>query len=192
MTLTNTSGADLTKLHISLSRQGRRDRDEFEIEDECHSSLAAGASCIIRVFLEAEKGGTRDAMLKISADGSAISEQVLLTANVIDPRANFDPEQLEFESVHVGNSGELRARLENSGSTPLIITGIAIAGEDAADFTQTNDCPNVLVPNAKCSLHVTFKPGGMGLRRAQLTVTDNTRRGKHFVQLSGRSAGKSQ
>ena len=65
-------------------------------------------------------------MLKISADGSAISERALWTANVIDPRADFDPDDLDFDSVHVGNSRELRARLENSGSTPLIITGISI------------------------------------------------------------------
>jgi YVTN family beta-propeller protein len=190
LTLTNTSGADLTKLHISLSKQGRRDRDEFEIENECHSPLAAGASCIIRVFLQAEKGGTQDATIKIS-DDAGLAEQVLLTANVIDPKADFDPDDLDFDSVRVGNSTVRRARLENSGTTPLIITGIAIAGEDAKDFTQTNDCPNVLVPGAKCFFQVSFKPSAKGWRSAQLTVTGNTRRGKHDVRLSGTGAAKS-
>ena len=94
--------------------------------------------------------------MKISADGSAISEQVLLTASVIDPRADFDPDELEFESVHVGNTTTRRARLENSGTTPLILTGLSIQGDDARISRKRMIAPTswFRTRNARCTSHL--------------------------------------
>jgi hypothetical protein len=50
---------------------------------------------------------------------------------------------------------------------------IAIAGPDADDFAQTNDCPTSLAPADRCEIVLTFTPAAPGDRAAALSVIDN-------------------
>jgi hypothetical protein len=64
--------------------------------------------------------------------------------------------------------------LTNGGSTALTITGIALTGADAADFSQTNTCDGSVAALGQCTITVTFTPKAVGTRIAQITITDNS------------------
>ena len=71
-------------------------------------------------------------------------------------------------------SSAVAITLTNSGSSPLTISGIAVAGTDPGDFGQTNNCPvspASLAVNGlhnQCDFHA-----GREARSAAITVTDN-------------------
>jgi hypothetical protein len=64
--------------------------------------------------------------------------------------------------------------LTNGGSTALTITSIALAGADAADFSQTNTCDGSVAALGQCTFTVTFTPKAVGACIAQITITDNS------------------
>jgi hypothetical protein len=78
--------------------------------------------------------------------------------------------------------------LKNTGTASLTIASITVAGTNAADFAQTNNCPATLAVNATCTISVTFTPGATGARAASVTVSDNAPAAPHSVALSGSGA----
>src|SRR5712692_4656566 len=70
----------------------------------------------------------------------------------------------------------MKITLSNIGDAALTPVTIALSGDDPGDFIQTNNCPNSLgyPPSTNfCTITVTFKPVGTGVRDAILTITDN-------------------
>ena len=49
-----------------------------------------------------------------------------------------------------------------------------LAGTNAGDFAQSNNCGGALAASGTCSISVTFTPTATGSRTANLVVTDNT------------------
>jgi len=77
--------------------------------------------------------------------------------------------------------------LSNTGTTPLIISGIAITGSTSY-YSETNNCPastSSLAATKTCTISVTFKPTSTTTENATLTVTDNTSAGTQSVTLTG-------
>jgi hypothetical protein len=77
--------------------------------------------------------------------------------------------------------------LTNSGSAPLQITSITIAGTNAPDFAQTANCQSSLNPGKTCMITVTFTPTATGARTAYVVITDNAVGSPHNVYLVGRA-----
>jgi hypothetical protein len=121
----------------------------------------------------------------IMDNGLGTPQQVDLTGNVIDPVAQFNPTSLSFGSVVVHNSKTLAVQLTNSGQTPLDISNISIGGTDAADYSQTNNCPAILSAAMNCTISVTFDPAAKGARSGMLIFTDNVAKGQSTVALTG-------
>jgi hypothetical protein len=67
----------------------------------------------------------------------------------------------------------------------MTISGIAIMGQDAADFSQTNNCLASLAVGANCQISVTFTPPTAATFNASLAVTDNALGSPQSVPLSG-------
>jgi hypothetical protein len=63
--------------------------------------------------------------------------------------------------------------LTNKGSATVDISGIAITGNDAGDFAETNTCGKSVASGASCFIKVTFKPLVRGKRTADVSVYDN-------------------
>src|SRR5207245_2342370 len=71
------------------------------------------------------------------------------------PAVSLTPASLTFSAQPVGATSPAQsATLKNTGSGPLSITSIAVAG----DFAQTNNCGSTVNPGTSCILNVTFKP----------------------------------
>lgn len=100
---------------------------------------------------------------------------------------------LNFTSQLTGTSSQPAAvTFTNTGTGDLTIAGISIAGANAADFEQTNNCPAVLGPALSCQVTVTFMPSASGARAASLTLSNNASPSPAAVSLTGTGVAPSQ
>jgi hypothetical protein len=89
------------------------------------------------------------------------------------PIVTVSPNPLAFGSQNLLSSVTLNVTVQNLGTAALSITGVAIGGANASDFTVVNNCGTTLAAGATCTLPVTFVPHTLGAKAALLTVTDN-------------------
>jgi hypothetical protein len=112
--------------------------------------------------------------------GSSVSTPPLV------PNAGLSPSTLTFNPQHVGSqSAPQTVTLSNSGNASLSVTTIAVAGTNAGDFNQTNNCGSSVAAGASCTIGVTFTPTTDGSRSGTLTITDNANGSPQSVSLSG-------
>jgi hypothetical protein len=98
------------------------------------------------------------------------------------PAVTFNPVKLDIPGVPVGSvSAGQFVTLSNSGNADLNITGITITGE----FTETDNCPATLHPNASCSFSISFAPSKSGNVTSTLTITDNASGSPHKFPITG-------
>jgi hypothetical protein len=105
------------------------------------------------------------------------------------PVAKLSPGSLTFGVRAVGSqSAATPVTLANTGSAPLMVGSIRLAGPQARDFAETSTCPLTpftLAAHQTCTLNATFTPTAGGTRKASLLVTDNALGSPHAVTLSG-------
>ena len=85
-----------------------------------------------------------------------------------------DPGRADFGTAEEGASGPGRVTLRNEGIEPLTVSGLAVRGTDAGDFVLDagDTCTGTtLAPGAECRADLTFTPGAVGDRSADLRVT---------------------
>lgn len=103
------------------------------------------------------------------------------TSLLADPAVSFD-------DLAPGASGAAVAHVTNTGDSPLLPSGVALAGSFPRDYAITSDgCSGaVVVPGQSCAIGLRFTPGAGGARGATLTFTANTAALNHAVSLIGR------
>jgi hypothetical protein len=105
------------------------------------------------------------------------------------PVVSFSPGGVSFGSERVGTTSALQqVSLTNSGNAGLSISSIVVAGANAGDFAQSNNCPAApatLAAGSSCSISVAFTPTAPGTRTASVQVTDNAADSPQSVGLSG-------
>ena len=83
-------------------------------------------------------------------------------------------EALIYDELLVGQNASMDVIVTSSGNADLAIASLVFSGADAADFSQTNDCPMALVSTATCTVTVVFDPlTGGGAKSALLTIDSN-------------------
>ena len=191
VTLTNTGNAVMTVNEPFLFDVGNGDSYEFIALSLCPSKLAVGKSCTIYVaFVAGPSYNAQTAILKVMDNAPGNPQQVSLTANVINPVASYSPRSVSFGTVGVGTPVHSPVVLTNTGGTTLNLTSFSIKGSNPGDFSQTNNCPATLAPNAHCTFTVTFTPTKTGLRSASLYVVDNMQNGSQTVALEERASSR--
>ena len=108
------------------------------------------------------------------------------------PHLGLNAASLDFGSRQVGNpSSPKKVTVSNHGTADLVISGAALAGTDAADFTAANDtCTGqTLAPAESCSIDVRFAPAHAGDLSASLRIDDNAANAPQSVALSGIGVG---
>ena len=92
--------------------------------------------------------------------------------------AGLSPPAVSFGSQSFDTpSPTLLATLTNTGSGTLTITGVALSGPNASDFSlPTDKCapPTQLAPNTSCQVDVIFTPSTVASESAILIFTDDT------------------
>lgn len=131
----------------------------------------------------------------LDADGSAVAYTSLadnLLANGADNNKVSDAFKRTFKPapvvptlnfgdvvVHTPSTGTVTVSYPDPDSSfgPLTITGVAVGGTNAGDFTVLpggNCVGAVLHPGVTCVIPIRFTPGALGARSGTLTVTTNT------------------
>lgn len=87
---------------------------------------------------------------------------------------NPDPAMFSL-ATDSGGAVTATVSISNTGTIPLGIDTLSIAGADSEDFSIDGDCAGrTLEPGASCPVVVTFSASGDGSRRATLTVLATT------------------
>jgi len=105
--------------------------------------------------------------------GAAVALAVVYSGG---PAVRFEPAMLEFGTQEVSaDFGSKRLSITNSGSTPLHIRGVELAGELGGDFhLDSQTCLQAtLEPGKQCIIEVGFIPRDVGGRSAKLRITDD-------------------
>jgi HYDIN/CFA65/VesB-like, Ig-like domain len=121
------------------------------------------------------------------ADASKSASATVTITPAPMPVASFAPSSLSFGNQNVTTSSALQTVvLTNTGTGTLNVTGVAVTGTNATDFTQSNACAgSSLAAGKSCNIVVTFTPQTSGTLTASLAVTDNAAGSPQAVPLSG-------
>lgn len=146
LTLTNSGPITLTISSITTSR-------DFLQENNCDSSVPAGASCTIRVAFQPSAKGVRNGALTITDNALDSPRTVALTGT--GTVVQLSPLNVNFGNQRVGTI---------SPRHTVTLTNIGIAGTNFGDFVETTTCGSRLPANASCAIQVRFKPRATGPR----------------------------
>ncbi len=179
VTLSNPGSATLAISGITAS-------GDFSETNTCGSGLAANSSCTISVTFAPAATGSRTGSLTVTDSANPSPQTVSLSGTGTAPIASLSPTSLTFsvQSLNTGGSSQSLI-LSNTGTATLNIASIAITG----DFSLTNSCGSGVAAGASCSIAVTFKPTGTGLRTGTVTITDNASPATQITILAGTGAG---
>ncbi|HKI12262.1 MAG TPA: choice-of-anchor D domain-containing protein [Candidatus Acidoferrum sp.] len=125
-------------------------------------------------------------------DGSANYYESGLCITNTNPQASSGP-YLEisgggpFPQTPVGTISPqtITVILSNIGDVTMSLSSLAIAGDATHSFSETNNCPNTLVPQASCQATLSFTPAVTGVLQATLQITDNAPGSPQSVSISG-------
>ncbi len=191
ITFTNISTQILTGLTATVSGSAF-----FTITaNTCTAAMVAPmTTCTITVTYNAPGAQMDSGIFTLSAPvaanpglGADTEYQFPITGAAVagTPTISVSP-TLAFGTVGVGSSGGQMLVITNTGSANLVISGFAISGINAGDFSiGATPCPTPVAPSMTCVPAVTFTPSAVGARTAQLTITSNALGSPHVVTLTG-------
>ena len=190
-TLSNTGGAALTGIVISIAGANPADFALTTGSNACGTTLPADSACYIYVTFTPASATSFSATLSVADNATGSPQTATLTGTgtaVAAPIASLTP-TVAFPSTTVGaTSAALAATLSNTGNATLTISGITIAGTNPSDFakaTGSNACGATLAAGASCSIYVTFTPASATSFSATLSVADNATGSPQTATLTG-------
>jgi hypothetical protein len=135
------------------------------------------------------QAGSHTLTAKYSGDSvyaSGGSAPLVQIVNTSSPGASLSSPSLAFGDQLVGTRTAPKSiTLSNSGTSSLNINAIAIAGANASEFSQTNNCETSVEAGNNCTIEITFAPSLTGVGTASLTVTDDATGSPQSVVLTG-------
>lgn len=126
-----------------------------------------------------------DAVCCLSCGGTG--SKVSLSGTGGAPAATLSTTKLSFGSQAVGLTTTAETlTLTNTGSAPLNIASVLIAGANVDDFAEIADtCGISVAAGSACTIGVAFTPRVGGARTATISITDNAPGSPQAVSLSG-------
>jgi hypothetical protein len=129
--------------------------------------------------------------------GTGIVAGIFLIGAIINspsksPNISFDPSQLDFGKLNVGNTATLEIKLVNKGSRPVQVDPPTIFG---LGFSLVNpwEGPRILTKGQQTTIAVVFTPGSnirsSGWIKATALDTVKNRARQFTIGLAGRSKG---
>jgi len=177
VTLTNTGAT-------ALSIKSKSVTGPFQLSTSCGGSIAPAASCDLTVSFQPTVAGAATGL--VSLHDSASSKPQVIELNGMGTVISISPAQVTFPPQKVGTSSKPKAvTVTNTGSTAVSITGVAIAGRNYHDYSETNTCGSQINAGASCRITITFTPEQKGTRDAGLEINDNGGGSSQGVLLTG-------
>jgi hypothetical protein len=159
----------------------------FSQTNTCLATLAPNANCSVSITFNPATVGPFTANLQV-ADNAPGSPQTLLlngTGIAPAPAVTFSPSAPAFPATTQGTSSAPQTlTLINSGSGPLHVSTVSLAGPNPSDFSFTNNCTAPVAPASNCTIAIVFNPIAPGQRTANLLVSDDAPGSPQTVSLS--------
>lgn len=185
VTVTNNGVSSLTVGALTLS--GANASDYAIASNGCSSAVAAGANCAISLTFNPMTTGSRTATLQIPSNASNGTQSVSLSGTGIASTASVTPASLTYANqlVNTTSAGQ-SVTVTNSGTSPLNVSSVTLAGANAADFViASNGCSAAVANGGNCVISLTFKPTTAGSRTATLQIASDANNGLQSVPLNG-------
>jgi hypothetical protein len=192
VTLKNTGSAALAIASFKLS--GTNAADFKATSTTCTGSIAVAASCTISVTFDPAASGARSATLTItdnSGNVTGATQTVALSGTGTGtPKIVLNPTSFTFASTAVGQvAGPVSITLTNSGTGPLTLSPITLAGADPGDFLEFDTCVPSVAVGANCEIALYFLPKAVGSRTATVVLTTNASPATQSITVTGTATG---
>ena len=195
VTLSNTGNAALTLGTLSI---GGAQAADFQLATgttcAAGGSVAANASCLIKVAFAPTVTGASNASLSITHNAAGSPSAIALggTATTTpQPAISLNAQALTFGAQTLGSvSASQSVLVTNSGAAALNFSGLTLTGTASTDFTRGGTCSatSTLSPGTTCTVSFTFTPAAVGARSATLTIASNATNGSAVLSLAGTGA----
>ena len=111
--------------------------------------------------------------------GSAVAlYQYLPTSTLSSTSVNFGSHAVYSQTTSI-------ATLSNSGTGPLMIASMGVAGPQAGDYPYTTTCGSTLAANANCTIAINFTPAATGTRTATFSLVTSLSTNAQTIALIG-------
>lgn len=172
VTVTNNGTAELNISNIALVGS---DASEFAQTNNC-AVVAPAENCALSITFSPASEGEKSATINIASNDPSNPNAVISISaqGTSQPQPNIAvaPSTLSFTTTLVGEARQIIVTVANVGDAPLTISQFTIAGDNAAAFSQSNDCSTIAVFSI-CTLTATFTPNESGSLSATLTISSN-------------------
>jgi Protein of unknown function (DUF1573) len=109
-----------------------------------------------------------------------------VTITYAAPTASESTTAIQFGTQPEGTVGaEQTLTVTNSGSAPLVISGVMLGGTNPGDYLIDDRCQQPMAAGTSCQVGVRFCPQARGARSATLTLLTNAPTAPAAVALSG-------
>jgi uncharacterized repeat protein (TIGR01451 family) len=193
LTISNpgTATLDLTNAQITGANPG-----DFQITGLTSGcvgqppTVPAGGSCGVQITFTPGGSGTRSASLTVTDNASPPTQSVTLTGVGAQTAATVSPDNIDFGTLPVGNSGAVHAvTITSTGTAGLRVNGDTLSGANPGDFNLVGgSCPATpftLAAGTSCTVDVYFAPTATGPRSATLAFSDDAGTSPQQVLLGG-------
>lgn len=177
--VTNQSAAPVTLLGLPFSGPQQTDYS-LDGSNGCSVGLALGAaqSCMLVIKFEplSSSPTPRLATLTISHSAFGSPQTVSLSGGAVNaPLIELSAVALVFPDTPQTRNSTLTMTLRNPGSLALAFSSIGVSGAAASDFQASGTCTTLtpVLPNATCTVIVTFSPTALGPRNGSLAIASN-------------------
>jgi hypothetical protein len=163
----------------------------FTQTNSCTNSISPGSSCSISVsFAPMSIGALAANLIFTTTDPANQQPSIPISGIGISPVMVLNPVALAFGNQPVSSTSAAQVLTidNNTGTAPLTINSIGIAGANPGDFAMTQSCgtlPATLAVGATCTASVTFTPAAAGMRSATLAVAAAVPASSQSAALSG-------
>jgi hypothetical protein len=185
--LTNNGTLALTITSITITGT---DSGDFAQTNNCPASpatLAVSGTCTITITFGPATSGSKSASVSIVSDAPGSPHTAALSGTgTTPPNVMLSATSVTFNNQVVNTTSTAQTvTLTNNGGTTLTIASMTVSGANAADFTRTDNCGASVNAGANCTITITFRPAGPGMRSATITITDNAAGSPRTITLSG-------
>ncbi len=178
--LNNGEGTSLTINSFSF---GGANPGDYTQNNDCGSSVAAGASCTINVSFAPTAAGSRTATLNVSDSATNSPQTVNLTGLGVAP-VTLSSASLSFGTVLV-ESSKTAPGVTLTNQMNVALTGITVTITGSSAFTQVNTCGSSLAAGGHCVITVTFMPTAAGVQTGTVNITDSAGNSPQTIALKG-------
>lgn len=142
----------------------------------CGTSIGAGITCIVTLSFTPAAAGAQSATFTASAMPGGAPTATVQGTGIAPGALSISPTTRDFGSVVLMQSGGFQDfTIRNTGGSNLATPSVMVGGSFASSFVSSNNtCTVALVPNATCSVRITFTPQTTGSLTGFVSATSGS------------------